>query len=138
MNYRKTLENLAQRDMQEAMAVLYEENKKLEFMQQQIVDAREKAFRDQTKGGNTADSLMQVQEFILGQDVRIERQKTKIQECENKVEELREILRQKAIEYKIIEGLRDRRKEEHKIAERKRDQKIADDMTVMRHRIGEK
>ena len=138
MNYRKTLENLAQRDMQEAMALLYEENKKLEFMQQQIVEAREKAFRDQTKGGNTADSLMQVQEFILGQDVRIERQKTKIQECENKVEELREILRQKAIEYKIIEGLRDRRKEEHKIAERKRDQKIADDMTVMRHRIGEK
>ena len=137
LNFRKTLENMAQRDLQEAMAELHQQNEKLNFLLSQIVEARENAFQSQVEGGKASPHLVQIEEFIRGQDVRTERQRTKIKDCEQKVEECREILRQKAIDYKIIEGLRDRRKEEFKKNVNRIEQKLADDQTTMRHRTGE-
>lgn len=134
MQHRKTVEELAQRDYQEALAQLNIENEKLEKMQNQIVMARESSFARETEGGRAAPALSQVHDFIKGQDIRIERQKERIKECQSLVENLQEILRQKAIEYKMIESLKDRRLEKFKVEQRKIEQKRMDDTSLMRFR----
>ena len=134
MQHRKTVEELAQRDFQEAMAVLNSENEKLENMQNQIIQARDRAFESQNQGGRAGPVLSQVHEFMAGQDIRIERQKEKIKEVQSLVENLREILREKAIEYKMIESLKERKLEKFKIEVRKKEQKQMDDTSLMRYR----
>jgi flagellar FliJ protein len=136
LGYRKTLENIAQKNFQEAVSELNTHRQKLSDMHEQIALARENAFQKQVQGGSAAPALSQVHDFLKGQDIRISRQQAKIQEIENRVEELREILRLKAIDYKIIEGLKDRRTEEFNIAQSKHEQKVADDMNMMRFKPG--
>jgi flagellar FliJ protein len=134
MQHRKILEDLAQREFQEAQAELNVQLQKLEEMQQAVIEARDQAFRRQSEGGKTSPALIQVDDFLKGQDIRMDRQKERIKECESLVEKLREILRQKAIDYKIIEELKEKQFKEFKIEQRKREQKIADDMSIMRYR----
>lgn len=134
MQHRKTLEGLAQRDFQEAQSELFKQEEILQAMQKAVVDARHTAFRHQSEGGKASPALVQVHDFLRGQDIRIEKQKERVKECSSLVENLREILRQKAIEYKIIEELREKQLSEFKIDQRKRDQKRTDDMNLMRFR----
>ena len=47
---------------------------------------------------------------------------------------MREILREKAIDYKIIEGLKDRQNEQFQLEQNKLDQKRTDDLNTMRFR----
>ena len=134
MAYRKTVENMAQRDFQEALASLTKQQQILQKMADDVTDARESRFQQEVEGSKPMLALGQVEDFIRGQDIRMEKQRAKIQEWENRVEELREILRLKAIDYKIIEGLRDRKKEQFDIEQRKREQKLLDEMNTMRFR----
>ncbi len=134
MHYRKTLENIAQRDFQETVGELAQLNLILHNLQKEIVEARESRFKKEIEGGKSAPALGQAEDFIKGQALRIVRQQAKIQECEKRVEELREILRSKAIDYKIIEGLRDRRHEQFQLEQKKLEQKQLDDMNMMRFR----
>jgi flagellar protein FliJ len=132
LNYRKTLENLAQTEFSKGMAELNSAMQALSDMEEEKILARENAFEKQLEGGKAGPALSQVHEFLKGQDIRMARQRIKIQECEKRVEELREILRQKALEYKIIERLRDNKKEEFAIEQRKLEQKKVDDLNIMR------
>jgi flagellar FliJ protein len=132
LSYRKTVENVAQKDFQEAVAELNKNKQILSDMKELVAIARESAYAKQVGGGAMSSALVQVDEFIKGQDIRISRQQSKIQECENRVEELREILRLKAIDYKIIERLKERKKQEFNHDESKLDQKRTDEMNVMR------
>ncbi|MEZ0392295.1 MAG: flagellar export protein FliJ [Pseudobdellovibrionaceae bacterium] len=137
LQHRKVLEDLAQRDFQEALAELNLQLQKLNQMEEAVLLAREEAFRRQSEGGKTSSSLTQVDDFLKGQDIRIARQKERIKECESLVENLREILRQKAIDYKIIEELKTRRLKEFKVEQKKREQKRLDDISLMRFRRGD-
>jgi len=132
LRYRKTLEEIAQSEYFEALAEYNRQRQILSDMQEEIVLARERAFQNQTDGGKAGPALSQVHDFLKGQDIRIERQRIKIQECEVKVGELQEILRQKAIDYKIIEEMRTRKKEEFRIEKNKLEQKKVDDLNIMR------
>ncbi len=134
LQHRKILEDLAQREFQEAQAELNKQNQKMDEMREAVIAARDQAFRRQSEGGKASPALLQVDEFIKGQDIRMDRQKLRIQECESLVEKLREILRQKAIDYKIIEELKDKQFKEYKVERRKREQKNADDINLMRFR----
>jgi len=134
MQYRKTLENMAQREFQDSLAELHGLQKKLEELNQEIVDARDQRFKTEREGGKSAPALGQAEDFIRGQVQRIAQQQAKIQECEKRVEKLREILREKAIDYKIIEGLKDRQNEQFQLEQNKLDQKRTDDLNTMRFR----
>lgn len=137
MQHRKTVEDLAQRDFQEAQAEFNRQNEILKQMYQAIDDARKTAFAKQTEGGMAASALSQVHDFVKGQDIRIERQKAKIQEIERLVENLREILRKAAMDYKIIESLRDKKKQEFKKKVSVKEQKLTDDLNLMRFKRGD-
>ncbi len=133
LEHRKVLEDVAQRDFQEAAAELKKQSQNLESMKIQMTEAYEQAFRAQhSSSGQTSAQLKQIHDFILGQKVCIRQQEAKIQECEKLVEERREILRDKAVDYKIIERLRDRKKEDHEKETRLREQKELDEISVLR------
>lgn len=134
LRHRQTLENLAQKEFQEGMAVLNSELALLEGLQEKRVQAFESRFQREVQGGRASDSLTQVHDFIKGQDVRIARQRKKIVEIEKQVEELREALRQKAVDTKIMEGLKERKQEEFKLEQKKLEQKRLDDMSTSRFR----
>jgi|SRR6185312_4000840 len=134
LQHRKILEDLAQKDFHEAQAALNQEIQKLEEMKQSVVSARDEAYRLQSEGGNKTPALGQIDDFIQGQDFRKEAQKKKIKECESLVESFREILRQRAIETKIMIELKDKKKTEFQVDQKKREQKFVDEMNVMRFR----
>jgi flagellar FliJ protein len=139
MEHRKILEDIAQRDFQEVVVELKKNQSILNDLQDQLKFAYEQAFQIQhAKSGSTSEQLKQVHDFIMGQKIRIERQKAKIQECEKLVEDKREILREKAVDYKIIERLRDRKKTEHEQELGKKEQKELDEISVLRKAHGDR
>lgn len=132
LQHRKIQEDLAQKDFQEAVAKLNIEKDNLEKMLNDVFQARQRAFEIQTGGGIAGSGLSQVHDFMMGQDIRMERQRKKIQYQETIVEELREILRQKAQEFKIIEELKEKKREQFKVEKNKLEIKRADDINSMR------
>lgn len=132
LRHRRVLQETAEREFHEAQAVLNAEIAVLERM----LDQRHRAFGDrhrrEVQGGAAAGALTQVHEFLRGQDFRIERQRKKIQEIEIQVENLREALRQKAIDTKIMEGLRERKFAEFRKDQAKTEQKRLDDISSTR------
>jgi len=139
LEHRKILEDLAQKDFQEAVAAFHEEERKLEDLKTARHQAFQRRYDIQTKGlqGSGLLSMQQIEIFIKGQDRRIEMQKAKVQEAENLVEAKREILRQKATEYKIIDKLKEKQRAEF-IEERNRiEQKEIDELNVIRFDLKE-
>jgi flagellar protein FliJ len=133
MDHRKILEGMAQKDFENAAAELNKQVGILEIFEKLLKDAYEQSFQTQhAESGQTSEQLKQLHDFILGQKVRIERQKAKIQICENIVEVKREILREKAVDYKIIERLRDKKKAEFEQEMRIKEQKELDEISVLR------
>lgn len=128
--HREQVEQMAQRDFQVAMAELNQEMEVLEKMEEQVQDAL-KSRLDKT----SVPALTQVHDFLMGQDIRMDRQKKKIQEVEKRVESLREILRQKAIETKIIKELEQRKLRDFQEELRKKELRNQDDLNLMRHRL---
>jgi flagellar FliJ protein len=132
LQHRKILENLAQRDFQEAQAVLTHNEEILNSLKNQMTQSFEESFKTQHGSGQTSEQLKTIHDFMLGQKVRIQRQEAKIQEIRKLVEEKREILREKATDYKIIERLREKKKAEWLEEMKKKEQKELDDISVLR------
>ncbi len=77
-------------------------------------------------------ALVQIDEFISGQGVRIALQKKRVREYKAIVEEAQELLLEAAKERKIYEKLREQRLAEFKDSEKKRELKRVDDMVSTR------
>src|SRR5690606_19615561 len=89
MEHRKILEGLAQKDFQEALAELNREQEILHKYLDQKSSAYDRAFEQQhAKSGRTSEELQNIHEFLEGLKTKIERQRAKIQDCENLVESL--------------------------------------------------
>lgn len=132
LEHRKLTENLKQKDFQEAVMALNQENSKLNSMMQQKTLAHESAGTLVKQGGSQGPALTQVHEFLRGQEVLIEKQKLKVQEAEKLVEAKREILKQAAQEYKIIEKMRENKFEEYRQKRLQDDQKEMDEQSILR------
>jgi flagellar FliJ protein len=132
LRHRKILEDVAQRDFNEAGAIYRDEQKKFEELCERKAAANQRQYDLQKDGGKACPALSQVHDFLILQDLRIEQQQLKVQEALNIVEKLREILRQKAIDYKIIDKLKEKKNVEFKKDRSKLEQKRMDDLTVMR------
>lgn len=137
LEHRKLTENLKQKDFQEAVMYLNQENSKLNSMIQQKTLAHESAGTLVKQGGSQGPALTQVHEFLKGQEVLIEKQKIKVQEAEKLVEARREILKQAAQEYKIIEKMRENQFEEYRQKRLQDDQKEMDEQSILRFKAKE-
>lgn len=134
LEHRKVLENIAQRDFQQALVVYRNELANLESMKSQRQQAFQDRFKVQTKGaGNLPPQLQQTHDYLMGQDKKIEMQKAKVQLLENEVEKMREILREKVISTKIIEKLREKKFRDFIAEQNALEQKELDEINVVRH-----
>lgn len=132
LEHRKIKENLAQKDFQEVVTLLNEEQARLEAMTGQVQNAHQQAGSLSQMGGAQGPALSQIHEFLKGQEVRIQRQRQKVQEIEKLVESKREILRQAALEYKIMEKMRENKFEEYRAERLSNDQKEMDEQSILR------
>ncbi|MGZ3770184.1 MAG: flagellar export protein FliJ [Bdellovibrio sp.] len=132
LEHRKIKENLAQKDFQDVVASLNEANERLQQMVHATTKAHETAGDYAVAGGTQGPALVQVHEFLKGQEILIRRQKEKIQEIEKLVEAKREILRQAVQEYKIIEKMRENKFEEYKAERLLTEQKEMDEQSILR------
>jgi flagellar FliJ protein len=132
LEHRKLKENLAQKDFQDVVVILNEQQALLEKMHQDVLEAQARAGSLVQAGGNQGPALSQIHEFLKGQKIRIAHQMQRIQEVEKLVEAKREILRQAALDYKIMEKMRENKFEEYKAGRIAQDQKEMDEQAILR------
>ena len=82
LEIRKRTEDLARRDHAIAVANAFEAEAELRRMYEAIDQARGRAAQIEGAGGACAESLGQIDAFIRGQGVRIDRQRSKIRELQ--------------------------------------------------------
>jgi flagellar FliJ protein len=137
LQHRKNLENLARKDYYEALDVFTEQKKTLENYYTSIDKARENACEVQAKGGvQSTEVLCQIHDFIKGTEIYIERQKLKVRESGKIVEDKQEFLREASIEYKMIERLKEKKKEEYHLNKKKLEEKRMNDLNTIRFKVG--
>lgn len=133
LDHRLVVQNIAQKDFQDARNLLDEQERLLLQMQEDLKAAREEVgLIARTGAAGAPGRWQQIHEFTLLQDRRIESQRAKVLEAEKLVEEKREILRQKAIDSKIMEKLKERRKEQFLQDAKEEEQKEVDELNVLR------
>jgi flagellar FliJ protein len=136
LRHRQILEDLAQREFQEVNAELNRQISILENFRNEKSEARKRSFALQNQtGGQVLESLKQIHDFIVLQDIRIEKQIKVIEEHEKLVEAKREVLRQKAMDTKIIKRLEEKKKQQFMEEQQKLEQKELDDNSSMRFEI---
>ncbi|MNT86096.1 Flagellar FliJ protein [compost metagenome] len=84
------------------------------------------------QGGAQGPALMEIHEFLKGQRQRIQFQEQKVQEFEKLVEAKREILRQAAMDYKIMEKMRENKFEAYRQERIATEQKENDEQSILR------
>lgn len=132
--HKRTLEDVARREFAEAQALVDEAEKELNRLFGQIDDSRDLALELGTKGGAQGPALVQIDEFIRGQGIRIESQRHRIRELKIVAEEKQELLLAAAKERKVYEKLREKRLEEFKLLQKKLEMKQVDDLVTTRFR----
>ncbi len=137
LSHRHKLEDLARRNWLEAQANVDAATQKLTQMFEDIDQARSRAANLTRVGGAHGPALAQVDEFINGQKIFIERQRGEIRALTAEAERLQEILVEAAKEKKILEKLRERKVEEFKLRRKKQELKEVDELVVTRFRHSE-
>jgi flagellar protein FliJ len=132
LTHRKNIENLAQKDFGEAQHLLNIEIEKINKMIRDVQDAQAERQQVTSTGGQVSGNLQQVHDFLIGQEIRINRQKETIKRHQSLVEEKRQILLNASKEYKIIEKLKEKRFHSFKQEANYREQVRADDLATMR------
>lgn len=138
LDHRKTKENLAQKDFQLALNDLTEFEKQLQRLEEALHGSHQRAGSLQNQGGSQGPALAQINDFQRGQKVLIQRQQLKIQEQQKVVEEKRELLKQAAVETKIISKFKEKKLTEFKEAEEKEEQKQMDEQSILRYKPTER
>lgn len=132
LRQRELQESLAQRDFAEAQNALNDEIAKL----QNMIQIKEDSIRernDLVKNTQTWGlSVQQINQFLIGQDLRIKLQNQRLSEFEKVVEAKREILRKASVEVKIIEKLKEKKLEEFKREFEREEQNEIDELTALR------
>jgi flagellar protein FliJ len=149
LEYRHRLEDEAKRNYMEAQAKTVKALQELEALYVAIDLARSRGHELQTGTSNSnsdfksdvsskiAPTLQNIDSFISGQKIRIERQRSVIREVKGEEEQLQDVLIQAARERKTLEKLRERHLEEYRAEVARREQAEIDDITTMRYGRGE-
>jgi flagellar FliJ protein len=133
LNHRKIQEDLAQREYLEVYNALKSQQETLEQILNSIVQARVQISNIEVESGpGLVERINHGHNFIRFQGLRAERQREKIKETEKLVEAKHEVLRQKAMDKKIIERLKDKKRKEFEAEQNKIQQKELDEIVSMR------
>ncbi len=123
LQHRKTLEDLAKKNYLEAKTVLDEAEALLESFHQSIRQAQSERHKLVVSGQNPGERLSQISDYIKGTELKIERQKSMILKQLAIVEKQHRALQEAAIEYKMVEKLKERQLFNYRELEKKLEQK---------------
>lgn len=133
LDHRIVVQNIAQKDFQDAQASLIEQENIFRKMIDDLREAREEAGALALNAAPDAPGRWkQIHEFTVLQDRRIEMQRAKVLEAEKLVEAKREVLRQKAIDSKMMERLKERRRQQFIDEMKAKEQKDVDELNILR------
>jgi flagellar FliJ protein len=134
LDHRKTKENIAQKEYQEARHLLTAETEKLIQMQQELSNSYQymSSSRQQPL---SPQACQQVVEFQNGQKRLIVKQQEKVKDLEVIVESRRVVLLSLTIDHKVIEKLKERKQEEYEFEARKAEAAETDEANILRHRF---
>lgn len=138
LDHRKVKEDLAQKDFQEAFMVLNDLKAKLTEMENVAHEAHLRMGTLQKKGGTQGPALSQINDFLCNQKILIQMQQVKIFNQEKVVEEKRDLLRQAAVETKVISKFKEKKFEEYKQGLESAEQKEMDEQSILRYKTPEK
>ncbi len=124
--------DLCKKEFSDAEKLLDVEIQKLIDMTEQKKNAI--SYRHETVSSSTSwsASVEQINLFLTGQDLRINKQNERLIEFRNLVEARREILQQALTEAKMIEKLKDKKKSEFYKEVLKKEQQELDELSVVR------
>ena len=132
LNHRQIQLDLAQKDYLDAVNFLTEEQKILS----ELTDEREKAV--QSRGlvvNQTSDwklRVNQINEYLVLQDIRIKQQNERLNKIEKVVEARREVLKQALSEVKIMERLKENKRQDFIQEVQKTETKELDEISTIR------
>jgi flagellar FliJ protein len=142
LEHRKTLEDIAKSDLEDAV---HRYNAEVEKLQKMIDDKKQSRVvtfdyqtDQQTSGIEKKFIFAQADSFQKLQDIRIEKQKEVVKVLEKEVESKRDFLKIKAIDYKIIDKFKDNKREQFKDELKKKEQNENDEIVILRHVSGSK
>jgi len=132
--HRKILKDLAQKDFELARLAVDQKLAQINMMYDAIDNARLMA--DEMHSANNVKSapFLQIEDFILGQTVRIQMARVEVRGLMAVMEEKQEVLVERAKEHKVLEKLEQKKFAEFKKEISKKQQITADDMSIMRFR----
>lgn len=132
MKSRKTKRDEAERDYRLALSKSDDQKSKLSNMRMQLSGARSEMQTVRETGGKMSAALASIEDFLVGQKVRIQNQVKLIKGLDEIVEQKRLILVEAAKELKSLEKLKEKRYNEFKVLVRKKELKTIDEVSVMR------
>lgn len=129
---RQIVADAAQRSFAEAQAARDAEISKLNEM----INTKKRSLEERASliqsSSDWVNSVAQINNFIIGQDLRIKNQNLRLQESENLVESRREILRERVSEVRILERLEEKKKQAYMSEAAKEEQTELDELSVLR------
>jgi flagellar export protein FliJ len=134
LEVRKTAQDLAQKDFQEALydqRLAEEELRRLENLCHEAVIKRGQVER--SGGDKLGAQTQQIHEFLQGMLIKMARQKQKIIHLRTVSEEKRLVLKERSVELKAMEKLREKKKKTYLENLELARVKEADDLIIMRY-----
>jgi flagellar FliJ protein len=131
LEHKRTLERQAQKAWAEAQANVDRATKELNALYAAVDEARHEVPRMEREGRSAA-SVAQVDEFINGQKIRIERKRGEIRELLAIAEARQVELVEAAKERKTLEKVREKRLDDFKLRRKKHELKENDELVVTR------
>ncbi len=132
MKARRARRNEAERDYRLALAKADEQRNRLQNMRSEMSNARVEMQNIRENGGKLNAALVSVEDYLVGQKIRIQIQLKTLKGLDEIVEQKRLILVEAAKELKSLEKLREKRYTEFKVQVRKKELKNIDEISVMR------
>ncbi len=132
MKAKKVQRDEAERDYRLMMAKAEEQRAKLIKMRADITDARAEMQSVRENGGKLTAALVSIEDFMVGQKIRIQNQYKMLKGLEEITEQKRLVLVEAAKELKSLEKLKEKRYNEFKLQVRKQELRNIDEISVMR------
>lgn len=133
LKHRTRLEEIAQREFAEAQARVDECLRQIEAMYKRMDEVREEILRAQGEGSSEKiEEVREMETFINGQKLRIERLRLHARELLQIAEEKQDALILAAQEKKILQRLKEKRQLEHRQHMNLIEAKELDDLTMVR------
>ncbi len=133
LDARRIQQELAQKDFAEALHELRIHENKIQEMQELEKNSYQQLGQALQQGGQQTSVMQNIAFFQRGLKLSMANIQKQIEGLQSVVEEKREVLREKMIEYKMIEKLKEKKFQQFLHEAKRSEQKDIDEISVLRH-----